>query len=466
MTKRSKPAAAKAKTAAKNAKKKPGAKAAPRATARSSKAKTAAKLSRARKPVAKKAAAKKPATKKAAAQKPAAKTPASAAKGRAAAARKSPANANKATNAKRKQTNGKSTVARPAPAKAAAPRPDALRFSESPFSKSTATAERQCQPEIANDSADSGTNTGTNTGANSETPTFPPRSAKSMAQALSEGTNGKETAKSEGAADSAMPHPRPFIDERLTNWSTDLNWKNNPVPPLSTAKKGKQGNAGGYLVSFLALAALFTVLVWSHDFNRQNRPPGAGIAERITPPEVQASTSMDPGHAFGPNGMPPIFAHPQTKGFNKDRTAAKSAKNETQQQTAKSGPDSQERYPPFASNERPVADPNPERVTDTFDVYPGEKLHVPQVGSRMAEETGEIEIAAKASTISIDDLAEIETLLGKLALNPGQPDGILDNQSEDAIRLYQEMAGLHVDGAVSQDLLADLREVVRLYEQQ
>ena len=62
------------------------------------------------------------------------------------------------------------------------------------------------------------------------------------------------------------------------------------------------------------------------------------------------------------------------------------------------------------------------------------------------------------------ELVEMERLLARLDLGPSTADGIVDNQTEAAIRLYQEIAGLPVDGAPSRTLLADMREVVKILE--
>ncbi len=62
------------------------------------------------------------------------------------------------------------------------------------------------------------------------------------------------------------------------------------------------------------------------------------------------------------------------------------------------------------------------------------------------------------------ELVEMERLLARLDLVPSTADGVVDNQTEAAIRLYQEIAGLPVDGAPSRMLLADMREVVKILE--
>ncbi|MEE9210690.1 MAG: peptidoglycan-binding domain-containing protein [Kiloniellales bacterium] len=62
------------------------------------------------------------------------------------------------------------------------------------------------------------------------------------------------------------------------------------------------------------------------------------------------------------------------------------------------------------------------------------------------------------------ELAEMERLLARLDLAPSRADGIIDQKTQAAIRLYQEIAGLPIDGEPSRALLADLREVVRILD--
>ena len=62
------------------------------------------------------------------------------------------------------------------------------------------------------------------------------------------------------------------------------------------------------------------------------------------------------------------------------------------------------------------------------------------------------------------ELVEMERLLARLDLAPSTADGIVDDQTQAAIRLYQEIAGLPIDGAPSRTLLADMREVVKILE--
>ncbi len=67
-------------------------------------------------------------------------------------------------------------------------------------------------------------------------------------------------------------------------------------------------------------------------------------------------------------------------------------------------------------------------------------------------------------TLNDGELVEMERLLARLDLGPSTADGIVDNQTEAAIRLYQEIAGLTIDGTPSRTLLADMREVVKILE--
>ncbi|MFT5540098.1 MAG: localization factor PodJL, partial [Alphaproteobacteria bacterium] len=56
-------------------------------------------------------------------------------------------------------------------------------------------------------------------------------------------------------------------------------------------------------------------------------------------------------------------------------------------------------------------------------------------------------------------IAEIQRLLKSLDFDPGTADGKLGTKTTEAIRLYQGMAGLPVDGRVSQKLLDQIRKV-------
>ncbi|RMD65361.1 MAG: hypothetical protein D6826_00245, partial [Alphaproteobacteria bacterium] len=66
--------------------------------------------------------------------------------------------------------------------------------------------------------------------------------------------------------------------------------------------------------------------------------------------------------------------------------------------------------------------------------------------------------------LAAPQLAEIEELLARLELNPGASDGIIDARTTQAIRTYQEIAGLPINGTPSSALLDDLREVVQILE--
>ncbi len=60
---------------------------------------------------------------------------------------------------------------------------------------------------------------------------------------------------------------------------------------------------------------------------------------------------------------------------------------------------------------------------------------------------------------TVDLVYETERLLERLGLEPGRIDGELDPVTVDAIRLYQQSAGLPVDGEPSRALLEDMRAV-------
>jgi hypothetical protein len=64
---------------------------------------------------------------------------------------------------------------------------------------------------------------------------------------------------------------------------------------------------------------------------------------------------------------------------------------------------------------------------------------------------------SNASSLTIAELTEIEALLDQLGFPPGPVDGVIDEQSRNAIRDFQVTAGLDVDGKSSAALLDELR---------
>jgi TPR repeat protein len=59
----------------------------------------------------------------------------------------------------------------------------------------------------------------------------------------------------------------------------------------------------------------------------------------------------------------------------------------------------------------------------------------------------------------VDDVAEIQRLLKLLAFEPGNTDGHVTPETTEAIRSYQDIAGLKPDGQPSEELLMSLRAV-------
>ncbi len=66
--------------------------------------------------------------------------------------------------------------------------------------------------------------------------------------------------------------------------------------------------------------------------------------------------------------------------------------------------------------------------------------------------------ATTAPTASTQ-VQEIEKLLAELGFTPGPQDGVLDETTVEAIRAYQQAAGLPEDGAVTPELLEELKAV-------
>jgi hypothetical protein len=94
----------------------------------------------------------------------------------------------------------------------------------------------------------------------------------------------------------------------------------------------------------------------------------------------------------------------------------------------------------------------------------------PAPEGRQTASLGEDDMAPERSPgarpweLDAHELAETERLLARLGLAPSVADGMIDLRTEQAIRLYQQIAGLPIDGEPSRALLADLREVVRILD--
>jgi hypothetical protein len=72
-------------------------------------------------------------------------------------------------------------------------------------------------------------------------------------------------------------------------------------------------------------------------------------------------------------------------------------------------------------------------------------------------------LAGDEAVLTVAEIGEVQQLLGRLDLDPGAMNGVLTSETTAAIRSYQEMAGLPVDGAANPALLEELRSVVALY---
>ena len=57
------------------------------------------------------------------------------------------------------------------------------------------------------------------------------------------------------------------------------------------------------------------------------------------------------------------------------------------------------------------------------------------------------------------EIREIQSLLARMNFNPGPADGQMGGKTADAIRLYQQFAGIEIDGVPSQELLDEMRAV-------
>jgi peptidoglycan hydrolase-like protein with peptidoglycan-binding domain len=86
-----------------------------------------------------------------------------------------------------------------------------------------------------------------------------------------------------------------------------------------------------------------------------------------------------------------------------------------------------------------------------------------QLGEAPEEVTIEV-LDDETDGLNSGEITEMERLLTRMDMGTTQADGILDGQTTSAIRLYQEYAGLPVNGRPSQELLTDMREVVKLLD--
>ncbi len=68
---------------------------------------------------------------------------------------------------------------------------------------------------------------------------------------------------------------------------------------------------------------------------------------------------------------------------------------------------------------------------------------------------------AAGAELSVAELTEMERLLARLNFDPGQIDGVVDEWTRTAVRLYQEFAALPPDGVPSAVLLAELRQITQ-----
>ncbi len=121
--------------------------------------------------------------------------------------------------------------------------------------------------------------------------------------------------------------------------------------------------------------------------------------------------------------------------------------------------------PDMSDFERQVAasqatDPQPE----TTPADPVFEIEQPRVERRVISQHADRFPPASAPELDDGELAEMERLLARLDLGPSAADGIVDQRTETAIRLYQEFAGLPINGAPSRALLADMREVADILD--
>lgn len=84
------------------------------------------------------------------------------------------------------------------------------------------------------------------------------------------------------------------------------------------------------------------------------------------------------------------------------------------------------------------------------------------IEGRIAAPPASAKPGPRATKPTAAEITEIQRLLSQLAFNPGTADGKPGKATREAIRQYQQVAGLPVDGEPSQTLLAHLRQVTNM----
>jgi len=118
---------------------------------------------------------------------------------------------------------------------------------------------------------------------------------------------------------------------------------------------------------------------------------------------------------------------------------------------------------PVSEQAKPETPPRPaavaaEATLASLPPIPTIEKRVPTPGPLVVLDTGR---QPPSRPLDQAGIAEVQRLLAVLRFTPGAPDGVAGASTVAAIRLYQQFAGLPVDGAVTEALLRDLREVSR-----
>ncbi|MFQ6017338.1 MAG: peptidoglycan-binding domain-containing protein [Kiloniellaceae bacterium] len=208
----------------------------------------------------------------------------------------------------------------------------------------------------------------------------------------------------------------------------------------TTKRRLKRGLGQNRILTILAIAALAGLVILS---SQQPEPPA------LTPLERQAADA--PSRAIDAAGemvFPLTIAIPvETALHGKKASAHSESPVET---TVLDRPETGSRI----ESPLEVAAPNVEG--------PSAETGAP-VGAA-PDAWPETQAPAATAELNPEELAEMERMLARLELEPSKPDGVVDRRTKSAIRLYQQIAGLPVDGEPTQALLADMRAVVRIFE--
>ena len=262
------------------------------------------------------------------------------------------------------------------------------------------------------------------------------------------------------------------------------NTKPTPIERASAASKRQDAAVDGISTGSPALAALEAALSGAADHNGtaiiDEGHATAAQAGRNAPRRTGSGESVDgDGHARANKLVPTNAVHTTKRRMKRNGWQAPAMAASALaavllilalgQETAPPDVSPLEQRASVAVTDSPMhgsdSSADSTRIADPVQAAP-EPAVQPQVPSWSSEAPQKAAVMQEDPMrgLKVLELVEMERILLKLDMGPSQPDGIVDDQTESAIRMYQQIAGLPVDGEPSLELLNDMREVVKMLE--